>query len=1076
MEEKPASDAIQDEGVKTATDSATSALDAVDDTSASSHNVNHKISTQSPAESTETSVLIQHWVDRALNFFSHASNETLGACFVGLGASTYLILGRVGLVLIGVVGGIALHATWEGQASQGDNDASADKERKRRELGLDVVNRVWKWQENRHGTQGDNGQAKPEDGSADVMLYSGKKLDFGAFEPETAAALDTFCSAVIGDYVNYWYAPIIPGEESFPFACRQTLVAFILSLSTHLSRKRPVDIFLDFVTNSSSIVIVFLNELAAALNASPNAEASVAIETYLKMKPESSLARILDSEQQIKKLDMVAEDILQNYLEHKAYNCSPVHAFLKQILSKLVLAMTLDMCSKPEWINDWIVYLLQDGEPEIMQAIDAGVEDSNGSTSRPAEAVKLGKQAATTLETVGEMAHEPTASRDVAKSDDAMLEIQRLNQMIAEEEALRAKERQAAESSSEDISERTTQGILTPGSSQSEGEKLENVNADVVDQAQLSAQSSLPSETAPATPPAVEQFTSFDQMLSPSQQPDETGAGGASPTAKPVLTLHNARITIFDDAIPGEKGTIRSKPNIDYLVQIEPASSSFSGWMIARKYADFETLHEVLRRISVITGTPFTNKYDMLPTWKNQTKDALRGDLERYLIYALSFQPLSESEGMKRFLEKDQGLSKSQTGGKAFGWPDPTAFNSMGKGMMDVLTKAPKGVAGGVASGGKAFFGGVGSVLGGKKAPGQISSPSRSSTTTPSTATPAHMTDSYMGSIGFENEGEASPRPRPTDLPRALSRNSTDTQSSLRQRTSQSSLRRQPSQDMQPRPSMSSRSSFQGRSSTDGGRQSTNLLRSSMEIPQSPAASQPPVSQLNASKVAEEAFDLPPPPSMIDDIEAERQASIASARQSRDTAPPDARLSSDLPAERATPSKSSAKPKAKPPLTEPETQVTIELLFAIITELYTLSSAWNFRRTLLQAAKTFLLRPGNPQLEAIRSLIQESVIDANFSDAGLAALILKTRENSLPTEEELKKWPQPPSDKEKDELRIKARRLLVERGMPQALTSVMGAAASGEALGKVFDCLQIGSVARSMMFGLMLQALRALVQ
>jgi len=1070
MEEKQSEDVVLAEGGTTSTDPTPSVLNTIDNTSTSSQDADNKTSGQSSAEAPDISILIQSWVDRALDFFSHASNETLGACFVGLGASTYLVLGRVGLVLIGVVGGIALHATWEGQSTQGDKDA-VDKERKRRELGLDVVSRVWKWNDNRHGAQDENAQGNTEDGSADVMLYSGKKLDFGAFEPETAAALDTFCSAVIGDYVNYWYSPIIPGEESFPFACRQTLIAFILSLSTHLSRKRPVDIFLDFVTNSSSIVIVFLNELAAALNASPNAEASVAIETYLKLKPESSLARILDSEQQVKKLDMVAEDILQNYLESKAYNCSPVHAFLKQILSKLVLGMTLDMCSKPEWINDWIIYLLQDGEPEIMQAIDAGVEDSNGSTSKAIETVKSGKQAATTLETVGETAHESALGRDEAKPDEAMLEVQRLNQMIAEEEALRAKGLQAAGSSGEDISERTTQGILTPGSSQSEGEKHETIGTGNIDQVQISARDdSITVESTPATPQVADQFTSFDQILPPSQQADEDGEGDSSSAAKPVLTLHNARITIFDDALPGEKGTIRSKPNIDYLVQIEPSSSAFSGWMIARKYADFETLHEVLRRISVITGTRFTDKQAMLPSWKNQTKDALREDLERYLTFALSFQQLSESEGMKRFLEKEQGLSKSQTGGKAFGWPDPTAFNAMGKGMMDVLTKAPKGVAGGVASGGKAFFGGVGSVLGGKKAPGHASSPSRSSTTTP-----VHMTDSYMGSIGFENESEENPRQRPADLPRTLSRSSIDTQPSLRQKPSQSSLRRQASQDMQSRPGISSRSSFQGRSSTDVGRQSIQA-RTSIDVPQSPVVPQSPATQLNTSRVAEDAFDLPPPPSMIDDIEAEKQASLASARQSQDLASNSERPSSDLTAERATPQKSTAKSKSKPPLTEPETQVTIELLFAVITELYTLSSAWNFRRTLLQAAKTFLLRPGNPQLEAIRTLIQESVIEANFSDAGLAALILKTRENSLPTEEELKKWPKPPGDKEKDKIRIKARKLLVERGMPQALTSVMGAAASGEALGKVFDCLQIGSVARSMMFGLMLQGLRALVQ
>jgi hypothetical protein len=52
----------------------------------------------------------------------------------------------------------------------------------------------------------------------------------------------------------------------------------------------------------------------------------------------------------------------------------------------------------------------------------------------------------------------------------------------------------------------------------------------------------------------------------------------------------------------------------------------------------------------------------------------------------------------------------------------------------------------------------------------------------------------------------------------------------------------------------------------------------------------------------------------------------------------------------------------------------------------------------------------------------------------------------------------------------------VERGMPAALTSVMGAAASGEALGRVFDCLQVEGVGRGVVFGVLLQALRAVVQ
>lgn len=82
----------------------------------------------------------------------------------------------------------------------------------------------------------------------------------------------------------------------------------------------------------------------------------------------------------------------------------------------------------------------------------------------------------------------------------------------------------------------------------------------------------------------------------------------------------------------------------------------------------------------------------------------------------------------------------------------------------------------------------------------------------------------------------------------------------------------------------------------------------------------------------------------------------------------------------------------------------------------------------------------------------------------------------MPTEAERAKWPPEPTDEEKEKLRVKARRLLVQRGMPQALTSVMGAAASGEALGKLFDCLQVPEVGRGLVFALMLQALRAATQ
>ena len=65
-------------------------------------------------------------------------------------------------------------------------------------------------------------------------------------------------------------------------------------------------------------------------------------------------------------------------------------------------------------------------------------------------------------------------------------------------------------------------------------------------------------------------------------------------------------------------------------------------------------------------------------------------------------------------------------------------------------------------------------------------------------------------------------------------------------------------------------------------------------------------------------------------------------------------------------------------------------------------------------------------------------------------------------------------DEDKAKLKIKARRLLIQSGVPAALSGVMGQQATSEALGRVFDCLQVEEVARGLLFGIMLQAVRAI--
>lgn len=134
--------------------------------------------------------------DRVLHFLATASNEALGACLIGLSASTYLLLGRVGLLLIGIAGGVVLHATWEGQARGSPEEQATSLEARRRELGADVARRVLDWRSaNKESSQ--NGQS-----DLDVQLYSGKRLDYSDFKPETAAALTELTDAVIRDYVK----------------------------------------------------------------------------------------------------------------------------------------------------------------------------------------------------------------------------------------------------------------------------------------------------------------------------------------------------------------------------------------------------------------------------------------------------------------------------------------------------------------------------------------------------------------------------------------------------------------------------------------------------------------------------------------------------------------------------------------------------------------------------------------------------------------------------------------------------------------------------------------------------------
>ncbi|KAI9683680.1 MAG: hypothetical protein M1829_004985 [Trizodia sp. TS-e1964] len=985
---------------------------------------------KTPDVPTASATSHQDPIRRILEFLENASKEALAACLLVLVSCTYMVLGRIGLVLIGMLAGIVLHATWEDGASEREG-FPPDVARRRREAGIETTHRILQWRDLRKDEA--SKASEIEDQPHTVLPAPG----FSVFAPATAAALQEFKDAVIRDYVRSWYTPILPDETLFVSSCSDTLTAFFVKMGRHISRKRPSDTFLDFLTNSSSIIIVFLNELATAISSSPTTSAPTdAVRSYLETSPQSSLANVVDPRQQKKKLSMIAEDFLENFLDIKSYECQPARIFLREIIAGLILEGTVQSCSKPEWINGWIIYILEEGEPELMSAIDAGVRKSETNYQRkPRNSAELGDGLESSEDGKN---HRARLSNAEEAMEQALLEANRLSKLIAEEDA--KKLLSIAASSSEGSNSNSPTNLQEP---------VENGNAE-----NGSSKDSAGSETYLVTPTtsAASSFTNFDQILgsrTPNSFLEDTPKADLSP-----LTLHNANISIFDDSSPTDRGPIRARPTTEYLIQVEPASAQHSGWMIARRYADFETLHEIARRISVISGlSGFSQQHSALPAWKGSSKAKLREEFEQYLRDALRHPQLAESEGMKKFLEKDLGITKSGTSSTGKGGLSAT-FESMGKGMLDALSNAPKGAA----EGGKAILGGVTGVLGGVggKKPSVLQNQntfynarSRSNAKLSSSIDLSSTTlETDMASQELRwtaNDVPLTENHDPTQLPPTGAKVSVD-----------------------------------------------NILG----LPPSRDERSASLSTTALSPFTEEAIlNLPPPPSDIpDDYGTPRRRAKANlnpptfdARSSPGLLTTSSRpleleptlssaTSSNL-SDNNAPISAFSTTKPQPPLSEQETRVAIELLFAVISELYTLSSAWNIiRRTILTAAKTYLLRPGNQNLDAIRVLLQDSIIASNTSDAAIAAHILKMRQNTLPTKEEAETWATELSAAEKEKQRVRARKLLVERGMPSALASVMGTNSSGEVLGKVFDCLQDPVISRGLIFGLLLQAFRAVTQ
>ena len=144
----------------------------------------------------------QTLTSQVLGFLSRANNDTIVACLAGLVAITYLVLGRVGLILIGVIVGIVLHATWEEAINPQRNahDGIHEIKKSKKEQGFALLERILDWRESKTSKSGLDGEVVPRENSS---MVSSTDLYFSNFPPSIGVALDALTEAVIRDHIKY---------------------------------------------------------------------------------------------------------------------------------------------------------------------------------------------------------------------------------------------------------------------------------------------------------------------------------------------------------------------------------------------------------------------------------------------------------------------------------------------------------------------------------------------------------------------------------------------------------------------------------------------------------------------------------------------------------------------------------------------------------------------------------------------------------------------------------------------------------------------------------------------------------
>ncbi|KAF3907688.1 hypothetical protein AA313_de0207350 [Arthrobotrys entomopaga] len=1008
---------------------------------ASATNTLDQSSNTKPKGGDQASILLE----KCLSALSSASEPTLIAGLSVVALLLSFMLGKVGLLVVGTILGAMLQAAIQSQngvpeavkylVSRRDSEPKEEKEEKTKETTVH------------------------------------EDADFSSLNPKVAIALDELCNSIIRDCINSWYLMLVPDDSSFSATCHQHLTQTFVRFSRHLKSKRPADVFVMSVFNISGTMMVFMRELSQALNGTRDIKAG--IRTYISTYPKSQLSTMLHTGEQNKTLEILASEMISQFAPRDLKNCEPVVTLLRNILRSVILGNMVEKFSDPEFINEWIIHLLEhkgesgenkEGVGAVLQAFDrsvAGAAQRNlpkVSTTVPLETKSAGHSPSTRKENVrpasvqyntgGTANGTPimNGTNDVngvhrgVSSSPPQLPARMQPLESGHNESLLDEDRESFEEpkNSEDLPRDQYQRLESSAPHSPVSTPLKRCPSNASSAPSISELSMTPHKTS------SESSRSEGYQQQPVEQPK-----------RPSVGLLNARVTVIDAGpTPNPSRILKTRPKNLFMIQLEPLDTA--GRIVMRSYQDFENLHNTLLSIAKISGS---NKYiiaygEGLPTYKDRIIDEVVPLLELYLRIVLSEEHLVKTDVLFKFFEKDEDkkerekVEKQERQEFSAPWRNSTiSFDAVGKNILGTITKAPQAAG----EGGKAFFGGIKKVLT-SQSPSQ--SPAvergRETTRTPFAFISNNTSRSRGNSLARQNEVEDS------DASGGTATAGRDN----------SSMTGSPAESTPPEPQ-------RGRFSIQLNRWQSNNTNPPLPPRRATSAVGARVSSLQTIDAAEEdlarstpslleqesigghgeitmTFDepshlsstsLPPPPSEIDSLDA---ASEAGYSEYKPHIPP-------------------ASPWHEG-ITEQETQYVIESMFSVINELYGLSTAWMIRRSFLNIAKSVMLRPGNSQLQSMRTMIQSDVLQANTKPEVIADYIRQIRKNSLPTPAEAEEWEKtkkPRTEEEKEELRRKAKVLLSE-SLPQGLAALLGVNQTKEALYQLFDALQERDIARGL--------------